>query len=64
MKKLYSWFVEGDSGLRQTSWSKEEPTLELPEASREILPDGVKLRDLDLSLLGKFLDLPRLYRRR
>lgn len=54
-RRVYEWFQAGHSGLRQTSWSKEEPGTRLPASTRKLLPEGMKLRELDLSLLGASL---------
>ncbi|KAL8287366.1 hypothetical protein RQP46_003818 [Phenoliferia psychrophenolica] len=51
-RRLYEWFQSGESGLRQTSWSREEQEMKIPASTRELLPEGLLLRDVDLSLLG------------
>ncbi|KAM0751236.1 hypothetical protein T439DRAFT_356070 [Meredithblackwellia eburnea MCA 4105] len=53
MERLYKWFQEGEIELRQTSWSREEEGLEMPDSTRAMLPEGQRIRDLDLSMLGQ-----------
>ncbi|KAL8279063.1 hypothetical protein RQP46_008521 [Phenoliferia psychrophenolica] len=52
MQEFLNW-IEGDqSGLRLTTWTQEEEEIEFGDVTRELLPIGVRLKDLDLSLVG------------
>lgn len=55
MQELLSWFESDQSGLELTTWTQEEDEVEFASVTRELLPLGVRLKDLDLSLVGTSL---------
>ncbi|KAK4698977.1 hypothetical protein P7C70_g7291, partial [Phenoliferia sp. Uapishka_3] len=52
MRELLTWFDSGEAGLKLTTWTQEEAEIEWGPVTREALGEGVRLKDLDLSLVG------------
>ena len=52
MQELLNWLESPEAGLKLTTWTQEELEIEFGSTTRELLPLGVRLKDLDLSLVG------------
>ncbi|KAM0749524.1 hypothetical protein T439DRAFT_327213 [Meredithblackwellia eburnea MCA 4105] len=52
MKKMVDWFNRKKNGLKLTTWTQEESVLKFGPTTTEVLPEGTRMKDLDLSLVG------------
>ena len=60
MRVLVDWIEREGSKLALTTWTQEENVLPFANVTRELLPVGTRLKDLDLSLVGAPWRLPYL----
>ena len=61
MRVLVDWIKREGSKLELTTWTQEEDVLPFANVTRELLPVGTRLKDLDLSFVGAPWRLPRLH---